>query len=323
MNIAVISFTDAASTIAARICSKMKNADMYDNRSCCRGVKSKIGSIFKTYDGIVFVCAAGIAVRMIAPYISDKRKDPAVVVVDDMGRFAISLLSGHIGGANDLARKISALIGAQAVITTASDSRGIESVDMFAKRCDLYIENMEDVKKITSIMVNKGAIRFITETSDIINYHNISDADFEGSIYVTSKGKEDFIRPCCILRPKNLMVGIGCKRGKIRDDILNAIYKVFKDNNLSIKSINAIASIDLKKDEKGIIETCKYLNCSFIVFSANDIKRVQDRFKKSAFVESKVGVTSVCEPCAYLAGGDIIVGKTCIDGVTVAVGRMI
>ncbi|MDI6617068.1 MAG: cobalt-precorrin 5A hydrolase [Clostridiales bacterium] len=322
MKIAVISFTDAASGIAGRICSAMEGSDMYDNRNCHGGVKSKIGSIFKSYDGIVFVCAVGIAVRMIATYIRDKTKDPAVVVVDDMGRFAISLLSGHIGGANDLTREISALIGAQAVITTASDSRGIESVDMFAKRCGFFIENMEDAKKITSIMVNGGTIRFVSETGDRINYRNISDADFEGSIYVTSK-EEDIARPCCILRPKDLAVGVGCKRGKTRNDILNAIYQVFKDNNLSVKSIKAIASIDLKKDEKGIIEACKYLGCSFIIFSAEDIKRVQDRFKKSAFVESKVGVTSVCEPCAFLAGGDIIVGKTCMDGVTVAVGRVI
>lgn len=203
---------------------------------------------------------------------------------------------------------------------TRSDGRGIEPVDMFAKRCGLFIENMEDAKKLTSIMVNNGTISFVSETGDRIKYPNISNTEYEGCIYVTSKDKQDFAGPCCILRPKNLTVGIGCKRGKSKDDILNAIYRVFKDNNLSIKSIKAIASIDLKKNEKGIIEACEYLGCSFIVFSTDDVKRVQDRFKKSTFVESKVGVASVCEPCAYLAGGDMVVGKTCMDGVTVAVG---
>jgi len=323
MKTAVISFTDAASAIAGRICSEIKDADLYDNRNYRGGIKSKAGFIFERYDRIVFVCASGIAVRLIAPYIKDKLKDPAVVVVDDMGRFAISLLSGHIGGANEFAREISELIGAEAVITTASDGRGIEPVDMFAVRCGLFIEDMEAAKKLTSIMVNGGTIGFVSETGDRINYRNISGTGFEGSIYVTSKEKVDSTDPCCILRPQNLTVGIGCRRGKTKADISNVLYQVFKDNNLSIRSIKAIASIDLKKDEKGIIETCEYLGCSFVVFSADDIKSIQYRFKKSVFVESKVGVASVCEPCACLAGGEMIVGKTCIDGVTVAVGRVI
>lgn len=323
MKTAVISFTDAASVIADRICSKIENTDIYNNKDHHVRIKAAMASIFESYDRIIFVCASGIAVRMIAPYIKDKTKDPAVVVVDDMGKFAISLLSGHIGGANELTFEIAMMIGAQPVITTASDGRGIESVDMFAKRCSLLIEDMEEAKKLTSIMVNGGTIGFISETEDKINYKNISETNLEGCIYVTSKENIDCAYHCCILRPRNLIVGVGCRRGKTKDDILSAICHVFKSNNLSIKSIKTLASIDIKKDEKGIIETCKYLDCSFTTFSKEAIKSVQDKFEKSAFVESKVEVTSVCEPSAYLAGGDIVVGKTCLNGVTVAVGRVI
>ena len=322
MKTAVIAFTDAALHIADRICSGLEGAELYDNRKVCGGVKSRMGFLFETYGGIVFVCAAGIAVRLIAPYIRDKVKDPAVVVVDDMGKFAVSLLSGHIGGANDLSREISALIGCQAVITTASDGRGIESVDLFAKRCGLLIENREDAKTITSIMVNGGKIRFVSETGDRINYPDLSGTDFEGSIYVTSTEEPDGTGPCCVLRPRNLTVGIGCRRGKTRDEIGNAISQVFQKNHLSIRSIRAIASIELKKDEKGILETCEQLGCDFLVFSTEEVRRIQDRFPKSAFVESKTGVSSVCEPCACLAGGELIVGKTAHNGVTVAVGRI-
>ncbi len=322
MRTAVISFTDAAAVIAGRICSGTEGAEPYDNRNYSGGVKARMGEIFVTYDRIVFVCAVGIAVRLIAPYIADKTSDPAVVAVDDMGRFAISLLSGHIGGANGLALEISSLIGAQPVITTASDGRGIESVDMFAKRCGLAIENMGDAKTLTAIMVNGGAIGFVSETGDRIRYPNISDAGYEGCIYVTSKTSGSYREPRCILRPKNLIVGVGCRKGKSKAEIVNDIGRVFKDNALSIRSIKAITSIDLKRDETGIIEASEYFDCGFIIFSRDEVKGIQDRFAKSAFVESKVGVTSVCEPCVCLAGGEIIVGKTSMDGVTVAVGRM-
>ncbi len=323
MKTAVISFTNAAADTAERICSRLAGSDLYDNRKCSGGVKSHMAEIFAGYDRIVFVCAAGIAVRLIAPYIEDKTKDPAVVVVDDMGRFAISLLSGHIGGANGLALEISLMIGTRPVITTASDERGIESVDMFAKRCGFVIENMQDAKILTTIMVNGGKIGCISETGDRVHYPNISDTGYEGCIYVTSRTDGSLYRPHCILRPKNLIVGIGCKKGKDRSQIVNAICEVFKDNALSIKSIRSITSIDLKKDEIGIIEASKCLGCKFLVFSRDDVKGVQDRFAKSVFVKSKVGVTSVCEPCVCLAGAKLIVGKACIDGITVAVGRLI
>lgn len=321
MRSAVISFTDSGDKIAAIIANGIENTDIYSNRDYPGGVKSIMGAIYEKYGGIVFVCAVGIAVRLTAPYIKDKTCDPAVVVVDDMGRYAISLLSGHMGGANDFAQKIAGLIGAQAIITTASEGRGVESVDMFAKRCNLAIESMEDAKKITAIMVNGGVLRVVSEIREKINYNNISETGYEGCLCITSRETVSCRKPCCILRPKNLVVGVGCRRGKTRHEILNAIYTVFGSNNLSIKCIDSISSIDVKKDEEGLIQACKHLGCSFHTFSKEEIKSVQARFVKSPFVEDAVGVACVCEPCAYLAGGEIIVSKTPVDGITVAVGR--
>ena len=321
MKCAVISFTEAGNKIAKTIRGRIPNTDIYSNKGYPAGVKSEIGAIFEEYNRIVFVCAVGIAVRLIAPYIKDKTRDPAVVVVDDLGRYAISLLSGHLGGANDLAREIAEVTGAQAVITTASEARGIEAVDMFAQRCCLVIENMEDAKTITSIMVNGGTLRVVSEINRRINYPRISDTGYDGSLYITSRATIFCDKPYCVLRPKNLTVGVGCRKGKSKDDILNAIYTVFKENDLSIKSIDCLASIDLKKEEQGLIQACEELGCDFKTFTKEQINSVQQSFAGSPFVKSAVGVGCVCEPCAYLASGEIIVGKRALNGVTVSVGR--
>ncbi|MFY9431710.1 MAG: cobalt-precorrin 5A hydrolase [Thermacetogeniaceae bacterium] len=321
MKCAVISFTDAGERMAKTISQRIPNTDIYSNKEYPAGVKYEIGAIFEEYNRIVFVCAVGIAVRLIAPYIKDKTRDPAVVVVDDLGRYAISLLSGHLGGANDLAREIAEAIGAPAVITTASEGRGIEAVDMFAQRCGLVIENMEDAKTITSIMVNGGTLRVISEINQQINYPRISDTGYDGCLFITSRTAISCDQPYCVLRPKNLTVGVGCRKGKSKDDILNAIYTVFKENDLSIKSIDCLASIDLKKEEQGLIQACEELGCDFKTFTKEQINSVQPSFAGSPFVKGAVGVGCVCEPCAYLASGEIIVGKRALNGVTVSVGR--
>jgi len=318
---AVISFTDAGEKIAQAIGNYIPNTDLYSHKAYPGGVQPLMGMIACEYDRIVFVCAVGIAVRLMAPYIRHKTQDPAVVVVDDMGRYATSLLSGHVGGANDFTKEIAKVIGAQPIITTASEGRGIESVDMFAKRCSLVIENMEDAKTITALMVNGGVLRVVSEIQPIINYPRISETDYDGCLYITSQKSVSCHKPYCILRPKNLTVGVGCKKGKTRDDILKAIYHVFELNNLSIKSIGSISTIDIKKDEQGLVEACKYLGCSFYTFSEEQIRSVQDSFLGSPFVEDMVGVTGVCEPCAYLTSGEVIVSKTSLNGVTVSVGR--
>lgn len=322
MKIAIICFSDLGEKIAEKIALNIESPKIYSSRQI-DNLKSLIGEIFENYTHIIFVGAVGIAVRLIAPYIKDKTIDPAIIAVDDMGRYAISILSGHIGGANEFTVRISEILGAKAIITTASDSRGIESVDMFAKRCNLTIEDMSVAKTITSIIVNNGRIRFISENHEKINYPNVFENDYEGCIYVTSKENVEISKPCCILRPHNLIVGIGCRRGKSKDEILNAIGIVFKQHNLSMKSIHSICSVDLKEDENGIIESCQYLNCKFTTYSKEEIQSVQNKFEKSSFVNSKIGVTSVCEPSVYLASGNIIVGKTVFNGITVSVGRKV
>lgn len=338
MKIACLSFTHNGGEIGKKILTSynmeqlyIEEVHLYENSQVQGGIRSILEKIVREYDGIVFISATGIAVRMIAPYIKNKIHDPAVVVVDDMGRYAISLLSGHIGGANELSENIASIIGAQPIITTASDGRGIESVDMFAKRLDLYIESMNEAKELTSMMVNGKKIGFCSEVKGNIDYENLVHVDFrdihisakdiEGIVCVTSNQKVDVNQPCCLLRPKNLNIGIGCRKGIEGQRVIDAIYKVLNENNLSEKSIRTISTVEIKKDEKGILAAAEHFNCPMKIYTLEEIKRVEDKFEKSEFVKENVGVYSVCEPCCYLTGGDIVVKKTKINGITVAISK--
>jgi cobalt-precorrin 5A hydrolase len=318
LKIACIYFTTSGKDIAKRI----KNSSSYEVYMFSKeNYKSNLNDIFEHYDGIVFISSTGIAIRISAPFIKSKISDAAIVVVDDLGRYSISLLSGHIGGANELAQVIAGILKCQAIITTASDSRGIESVDMFAKRNNLFIESMEDAKEITSMMIEGEEIKIESEIEAKIGYISVAQNNEVGAIFVTSKLSIKYDKPSCVLRPKNITVGLGCRRGKTKDEIISALMTVFIDNDLSIKSIKEIATVDVKQDEQGIIEACQYLNCEMVIISREDIKVVQDKFDKSAFVYDTIGVSSVCEPCAYISGGEIKVYRTAINGITIAISK--
>ena len=318
MKIAICYFTKNGECIAYKIkCSSEYEVHMFSKEN----YKSNLNDIFEHYYGIIFISSTGIAIRISAPFIKNKSVDPAIVVVDDLGRYSISLLSGHIGGANQLAEKVAEYLKCQAIITTASDGRGIEAVDMFAKSNNLFIENLEDAKKITSMMLSGEAIKLESEIKAKIDYNNIVENHEAGTIFVLSKLDINYGKPSCVLRPKNITVGLGCRRGKTKDEIIRALTVIFKNNNLCLESIKKIATVDVKQDERGIIDACQYLNCEMVIISREDIKKVQDEFEKSAFVESTIGVSSVCEPCASIAGGEIIVRKIAINGITIAISK--
>jgi len=315
--IACFYFTEDGEKIAFKIRGHFQDVKIYKKEN----YKENLKAVFENFDKIIFISAAGIAVRLIAPYIRDKWNDPAVVVVDDMGRYVISLLSGHFGGANEFAVKVAEVLNAIPVITTASDSRGFESIDLFAKKRNFVIENPEDVKVITSLMLQKRKIAVFSDIGPVeINYPCLT-REGEGFIYITCKDKFDKKYPSCVLRPKVLNVGIGCKRGTYKKQIEEAINRVFLENNLSVKCIKIMATVDLKRDERGLIEFAEEKNIPLRFFSRDEIMKVQERFRKSEFVYKSLGVYSVAEPCAFLLSPEIIVRKTAVNGVTLSVSR--
>lgn len=334
MKIACFSFSDMGSLLGEQLTNVSNNKytiDHFRNASVDGGIKMLLTNAWANYDGLIFISATGIAIRLINPFIENKTKDPAVIVVDDLGRYAISLLSGHIGGANDLANYIAEKLNALPIITTASDSRGIESIDLFAKTNDYYMEDMNSITTITSMMVNGKKIGFYSEGDKVIKYHNLViiedlndlEEDIEGLILVTSNILNNINIPNTFLRPQNINIGIGCRKGIEGSRIIEALENSLNKVNLSWKSIKSVGTVEVKKDEAGIIEAAKFFNCPLKIFTVEDIKEVEDMFEKSQFVKDTIGVFSVSEPVAYLLGGELITRKLKHNGITISISKEI
>ncbi len=290
---------------------------------------------FSLCDGLIFVGAVGIAIRSIAPYLGHKYKDPAVLVVDELGKYCIPILSGHVGGANDLALKISSLYGGQMlpIITTATDLSGKWAVDVFAKKHCLLITDPKRAKEISAgVLDGKEISVYVEEGMDLKIFEdlkNVKDlsltADSQGAdIYIgirKSKKNEKALR----LVPRSLVLGLGCKKNTERVKIEQAVSKVFLEQELSIEAVDGLCSIDLKAEEEGLHAFCKTHGISAKFYSAGDLKKVAGDFTGSAFVKSITGVDNVCERAALLGAGkegDLLVKKHAMDGVTVAVARI-
>ena len=334
--IAVYSFTEKGKLLGEKLSGLDSQIEHFYNAKTAGGIRSLIPDDFKNRDALIFISSTGIAVRMIKDYIKDKTQDPAVLVIDDLGRFVISLLSGHLGGANALTEKIAKLLGAVSVITTASDGRNIEAVDLFAQKNNYAILSMEDAKVITSLMVDGKAIGFCSEDkAPPINYPHLfilQEKDFnshfkalieekklEGLIIVSNKKRETV---SALSRPLPIVhLVIGLKKGVDKETVAEAVKKALDSINKDLMAVKAIASIDLKQNEKGLLEFAKELKISPVFFSKSQIEKIEDNFEKSEFVKKTVGVYNVSAPSAFLLGGKIILDKFKHEGVTVSVAE--
>ncbi|MCJ8171443.1 cobalt-precorrin 5A hydrolase [Clostridium botulinum] len=290
--------------------------------------KEIVKKSFQDYDAMIFISSTGIAVRAIAPFIQSKDKDPAVIVIDSTGRYVISLLSGHLGGANELTEKIAKTIGAEPIITTATDNLNIKAPDIIAKENNLVIEDLKKAKDIAALLVNGQKVAFIDE-EDLVNFPKGYTYDIEsakGIVFVTNKLHVDeaFLNNKCILKliRKNIVLGIGCRKNYDDITMKENVIKVLKEENIDLKSINSIVSVEIKKDENAIKELSKFLGCPFITYSIEEIKKVEHKFKGSDFVRKTIGVGSVCEPSIELKGGKIIKEKQKLTGMTLAIGEL-
>lgn len=282
------------------------------------------GEIFNEYDALVYVCASGIAVRMTAPFLVSKRSDPAVIVIGEQGTHVIPVLSGHIGGANAFAELIAEKIGAEAVITTATDTGGRFSPDSFAVANDLLITDFYAAKKIASAVLEGKKIGFKCGLPyDFLPDDLVVSEDTEFGIIVGDVSVSSLYSTTLYLQPKNIVIGIGCKKGTPADDISEAVRKAFSDNGISQGRICKAASIDLKADEAGLLEYSHNTGISLVTYSSEELMKVKGDFTKSEFVRSVTGVDNVCERSAVLfSGGKLVIRKTALNGVTVAAAEM-
>ena len=288
---------------------------------------------------IICVCAAAIAVRTIAPYLKSKVTDPAVLVADESGKFLISLLSGHIGGANEWCKELADSIGAIPVITTATDTRGMFAVDMFAAEHNMKIVNPVMIQDISGRILNGEAVgitgdetfvKMLRETekqwNGQITYTDNADGKYESGVQIISHPDENVVfKRTLKLVPQNLAVGIGCKKGKTAEEIEQVVKKVFDMNNLMPEAIAVAASVDRKADEQGIIEFARKFKVPYRTYTPEALREIEGDFSSSAFVNEQIGVDNVCErsACAASGGGRKLAGKTADNGITVAVYKMV
>ncbi len=325
MSIAIVAFTKKGALVAQQIAREL-DADVTVapplTKECCLPAYETLATWTKYawdhYKHLVFVGACGIAVRAIAPHVTDKFSDPSVVVLDEKATFVVPLLSGHVGGANELAIQIASLVAAQPVISTATDLNGLFAVDVWAQKQKLHLSD-RDLARYVSASILSGKKIHIESDFDItgdIPLELSGDKDSSVCIYITCHAEPtDSLR----LIPQVLHVGIGCRRGKEVDDIESFVREVLNEYKLDMRAVASVRSIDIKKDEQGIVEFCEKHELPFVTHASEELASVEGDFAESIFVKNTVGVGNVCERAAAMAAPRILVKKRTGDGIALAI----
>jgi cobalt-precorrin 5A hydrolase / precorrin-3B C17-methyltransferase len=302
-------------------------------------VSSLIAEIFTKHRQMVLIMAVGIAVRLIAPLANNKRRDPGIVAMDESSKYVVSLLSGHDGGANELARKIASFIGAQPVITTASESKGILSLDLLAKKYGWTIEDDTALTRVSAALVNDESVGIYQDAGETDwSAEELSpSAEISRSIGALSRSRckaavlitdqqvhvQHLGIPAAIFHPKTLVLGIGCHRGVPCDEIEEAVCALFSSHGLSALSIRSIATASLKQGEAGIMQYAEKYGLPVDYIGKEALDSAKFPSKPSAAALKHVGLSSVCEAAAIQASqGALIVPKTSFKRkITLAVAR--
>jgi len=279
-------------------------------------LKNFIIENFNKYDLIVFIMASGIVIRLIKDLIVDKKSDPAIIVMDQKGKNIISLLSGHLGKANEYTLELAKLLNSNPVITTASDTLKTISVDIFAKMNNLKLVDYSAATKVTAHIVNGKKVNINFNLADNVKFDQNNNG-VDGLINITNIDNVN-------LYDKNLVISMGCRKEKESFEIVKFIYESLIKNNLSIYSINKLVSIDIKKNEIGLIEAAEFFSVPFETIKTKDIKKIENRFNGSDFVKKSIGVSAVSEPCGFLGSneGVKLLSKQKKNGMTISIWQM-
>lgn len=318
MKLAVWTVTRGAGLNGVEIKNKIEGIDVFtlskfkiDNSIQMENFTEELNEAFNKYDGHIFIMATGIVIRKIASLIKSKDVDPAVVVIDEGMNFVISLLSGHLGGANDLTQNLHEIFGLVPIITTSSDVTGKIAVDTLSQKLKCNLKSLEAAKKVTSLIVDGKNVELNLPK-------NICNENPEGVVVISNKENLEVVH----LYPENLVIGIGSRRGIEKEKVYEFLIETLEKHNLSLKSIKHFATVDLKADEKGIVETARELGKELKIVSREEILTVEDMFHGSEFVKKEIGVKAVSEPCAYLTSskdGKFIEIKAKKDGMTISI----
>lgn len=349
MIVQIAFFTEQGRKTAYQIENQIENqmaadfvCDFYDKSKCTLSEWTQ--KAFSSKSALIFVGAVGIAVRTIAPFVEDKLTDSPVIVVDEKGQFVIPVLSGHVGGANELSRLLAHKLGATAVITTATDINDIFSIDVFAVRNHLEILDKKGIQYVSSKLLKQDVVTIsfsgernipsnISERGDMSSHipeeGDISRRLPRGLVYVEYPPREktdviisedDEVLGLAMLplRPRTKVLGVGCKQGRTCEDI----ERIIEECGVQMHEVCAISSIDIKKNEAGLIEFAGKNRLDFVTYTADELMQAEGEFTASEFVKNTVGVDNVCERAAILCAGKngrLIQKKVAGNGVTLAV----
>ena len=300
------------------------DARLYDGKP-----KEALSMAWNECDAIVLFLAAGAAVRLVAPLLEAKRYDPGVACVDDAGRFAVALVGGHMGGANELAGRVADALGATPVITTASDSLRVPALDFLGARLGFKIEEDSDSAAVGAALVSGDIVRLVSERrwpvgplpENVVPVEPSSLKEIEGpSVLITDK-LLDAPRPSVVYRPRSLVIGVGCSRGTSPEEILYLLDSALCEAELSRKSVAVLSSVEVKSNEAGLLEAAEALGVPLRCHAAEELASVEVP-NPSPVVAEAVGTPSVAEAAVLASGAELLLEKRKSKNATVAVGRL-
>ncbi len=338
--VAIYALTSAGASVARRLAAALPGSSLFLPARLARGdeqtfsrLAEALGKNFRSFPAHVAVAASGIVVRAIAPLLVHKAEDPAVVVVDQRGLFAVSLVSGHLGGANDLARRAAAILGGQPVITTGSDVEGLPSLELEASRAGLRWDSLDALSRVASALLEGEPVEVHDPQGWLLPGLDrrwpgifLARQELPGAleagpplVLVTHRTLDP--RPgWLLLRPSCLCLGLGCNRGTTAEEMHELLERVFSERGLTGTAIFCLASVEAKRDEPGLIELSRRLGADLIFYPSDRLETVAVP-NPSSLVQQHMGTRSVCEAAAILAarGGPLIVGKSKSTNATLAV----
>lgn len=291
--------------------------------------KAGLQQLFKEYEALICIMATGIVVRSLAPVLQDKRQDPAVLVMDEKGQHVISLLSGHLGGGNQLARQVAEKLGSQPVITTATDVQQVTAIDLLAQEINgWYADFKSTTKRINGLLADHQKVgllqrdEWVKDQRGLTLLPNGEAVDSFAAVLVVSEGIEELPENAVQIVPRRYILGIGAKKN-VPFSVIKESYLAFcQQEKIHYRGIKKIVSIDLKKNETGICQLAEWLAVPFETYTAEELSTVAEKYPQSQFVKQTTGVGSVSLAAADLAsGGNVVSERFAANGVTFALGK--
>ena len=348
MTLAICAITAGGATLARHLGTLLPEAEVWLPEKLhaadrCHytsvGMATLLPQLYNQGHGLICIMATGIVVRSLAPQLRSKARDPAVVVLDEAGQFVISLLAGHLGGANALTRQVATLLDATPVITTATDVNGLCAWDEAARLAGLAVEPLERIRTLNSLLLQGEQIALVdrarliadsfTTTPGVSCAPNFSAANRAGAagrVFVTERliPQLEQQKNLLLLRPRCLVLGIGCNRHTSQEEIAQAVDGVLNRAWLSRLAVGRIATIIEKGDEAGLLAFAAAVGVPLTTYSREELNSIRGPSPSSAHALAAVGAHGVCEPAALLAaaGGPLLIPKQKRGNVTVAVARL-